>query len=95
MSDDQCAPKLPVEIPPSLQSGPVSLSFSRMVIPSSGDQLVPFYHFKIRDSQLEVIGHINLRVGNTSHVENYAGHLGYEILPVSAGKGTLTMRVWR
>lgn len=41
---------------------------------------VPFYHFHIQNLVGEKVGHINFRVGDTEHVRNCAGHIGYVIL---------------
>ncbi len=42
---------------------------------------VPAYHFRMvhRDTG-EDMGHVNLRVGHTTHVERYAGHIGYSVV---------------
>lgn len=68
------------DIPSNLNSGPVHLVFQKIVTPTEHPELVPFYHFKIIDSDDRVVGHINLRVGDTRHLNMYAGHIGYEVL---------------
>ena len=47
---------------------------------------VPTYNFQMMSiSQEEKMGQINLRVGSTSHVEQYAGHIGYGVSPSHRG----------
>jgi tagatose 1,6-diphosphate aldolase len=42
---------------------------------------VPAYAFRlVHGPSGEDAGHINLRVGHTSHVERYAGHIGYSVM---------------
>jgi len=41
---------------------------------------VPSYYFDIRlPGKSEVIGQIDIRIGNTEYLEKYAGHIGYGI----------------
>ena len=49
-------------------------------------KLVPSFHFAIENSQGERVGHINFRVGNTRHILQCAGHVGFEIHPQHQGK---------
>lgn len=63
----------------NLASGPVRLRFEKIVEVEPGGQLVPFYHFRIIDPGDNDVGHINLRVGDTRHVNLVAGHVGYEV----------------
>lgn len=47
---------------------------------------VPTYNFRMVNVDLaEVVGSIRLRVGSTPHVELYAGHIGYTVLPEYRG----------
>ena len=47
---------------------------------------VPNYTFHMTStSRGEKMGQINLRVGSTSHVEQYAGHIGYGVHPSHRG----------
>jgi predicted acetyltransferase len=69
------------DIPSDLESGPVVLSFEKIVTPESDGELVPFYHFKITCRDGTIVGHINFRVGDTRHIRLCAGHIGFEILP--------------
>lgn len=67
--------------------GPVTLNHEKYVEPPKADsELVPFHHFLIENEKGEVVGHINFRIGNTSHVQNCAGHLGYAINEAFRGK---------
>ncbi len=67
------------DISSNLNSGPVSLSFEKVVTPNSDGQEVPFYHFKVIIKEGIIVGHINFRVGDTQHVYLTAGHIGYNI----------------
>ncbi len=41
---------------------------------------VPTYHFRmVHSATAEELGGIRLRVGSTSHIEMYAGHIGYAV----------------
>jgi len=47
---------------------------------------VPTYSFHMTSiSRGEKMGQINLRVGSTSHLEQYAGHIGYGVNPSYRG----------
>jgi predicted acetyltransferase len=47
---------------------------------------VPTYFFKmVRVDSREEIGRIDLRVGSSSHIELYAGHVGYRVDPAHRG----------
>ncbi|WP_421903325.1 GNAT family N-acetyltransferase [Maridesulfovibrio sp.] len=68
-----------------LSSGPIHLHLEKTVpVPPDGE-LVPFLHFKILNTEETIVGHINLRIGNTRHILKCAGHVGYEILPEYRG----------
>lgn len=76
-------PILPEHVPrPSgrLEYGDVSLRLGEFVPGDSVRGFVPYYYFRIEAGGIEV-GHINLRVGDTEHVMQVAGHIGYEIRP--------------
>jgi len=48
---------------------------------------VPAYKFKMRlAGQDEVVGHIELRIGNTNHIVMYGGHIGYHVFPKYRGQ---------
>ncbi len=68
------------EIPKHLNSGPVHLVFEKIVTPNPVGELVPFYHFKIVNEEDIIVGHINLKIGDTRHITMCAGNIGYEIL---------------
>jgi len=47
---------------------------------------VPAYRFAMRiDGVDHPVGRISLRVGSTHTIENYAGHVGYEVSPAFRG----------
>jgi tagatose 1,6-diphosphate aldolase len=49
-------------------------------------QRVPVYQFDMTlTRQGVIIGKIDLRVGNTPHILNYGGHIGYEVTPAQRG----------
>lgn len=75
------------EIPPSLPGQGMYLRYEKTVAGDDSQGLVPFYHFKIINSADIVVGHINFRVGDTPHILNTAGHLGYVVLPEHRGSG--------
>ena len=48
---------------------------------------VPWYRFDMRVANHDgVVGHINLRVGDTQHVVLHAGHVGYSVVPEWRGR---------
>ncbi len=77
--------KMNVKPPLDMHSGPVKLAFKKKVSVEPGEELVPFYHFKILDTVGTIVGHINFKVGNTNHIRQCVGHIGYEILPEHRG----------
>ncbi len=62
-----------------LSFGDVSLVFVKIVPGDEPRGFVPSYHFRILTRNMTDAGHINFRVGDTDHVRNCAGHIGYEI----------------
>jgi predicted acetyltransferase len=47
---------------------------------------VPTYNFRmVHANRGEELGGIRLRVGSTAHIERYAGHIGYNVLPHHRG----------
>jgi predicted acetyltransferase len=47
---------------------------------------VPTYFFRMVDAKSgDELGHINLRVGSTTHVERYGGHIGFDVTPAHRG----------
>lgn len=75
-----------IEIPPSnMCSGPVKLVFEKIVDVEPGGERVSFYHFKIMDIKGGNVGHLNFKVGDTNHIRQCVGHVGYEVLPEYRG----------
>jgi len=73
------------DIPGDLQSGPIRLEFAETVGGDVQREFVPYYHFKIVHAAATIVGHINLRIGDTRHVKMCAGHVGFEVLPKFRG----------
>ena len=53
--------------------------------------LVPAYHFWMRlapdaDAGVRIAGGINLRIGRTTNLELYLGHMGYNVFPPARGR---------
>lgn len=74
-----------VKPPLNMHSGPVKLIFEKIVDVEPEGELVPFYHFKITDKEGAIVGHINFKAGDTNHIRQCVGHIGYEILPEYRG----------
>jgi len=79
------ANKMNVKPPLNMNSGSIKLVFKKVVDAEHGAELVPFYHFKILNTVGTIVGHINFKVGNTNHVRQCVGHIGYEVLPEHRG----------
>lgn len=75
---------LPVP-PETLSSGDVTLEFVKVVAGEPLREVVPYYHFRILIADGTEVGHINFRVGDTGHVRNSAGHVGFGILETFRG----------
>jgi predicted acetyltransferase len=73
------------EPPPRLTYADVEIVFSHMTPENIPMGFVPGYHFVIRDARGREAGHINLRIGQTPHLTQIAGHIGYEIHPKRRG----------
>lgn len=74
-SDDQMLP-----VPPeTLSYGEVLLRFARVVFGDPDRGFVPYYHFRILRPGGSDVGHINFRVGDTDHVRQCVGHVGFEM----------------
>ena len=73
------------EPPSDLSSGPIELIFVKIVDAGPGGVFVPFYHFKISTKDGTIAGHLNFKVGDTRHIRECAGHIGYEVLPAHRG----------
>ena len=50
---------------------------------------IPSYHFWMKltgpDAPVKIAGGIGLRIGNTSNIKNYIGHIGYNVYPPARG----------
>lgn len=79
----QTAESLP-KPPDLLTHGPVALQFAKLVPADTMRGFALYFHFQINTGGTEV-GHINLRVGHSDHVRFYAGHIGFEVIPVHRG----------
>ena len=73
--------------PDALSYGKVKLRFVEIVPGEPARDLVPYYHFRILDAAGADAGHINFRVGDTSHVRICAGHIGFVIHGPFRGHG--------
>jgi len=86
MSAPANQPALP-PAPATLECGPVILHFVEIVPGDAGEDLVPSYHFRILLADGTDVGHINFRVGDTRHISNCAGHIGFAITEAHRGHG--------
>lgn len=68
-----------------LVSGPVALRYVKSVGSAPEGQTVPLLHFAVLVNGGQVVGHINFKIGNTPHILQCAGHIGYEIHPAHRG----------
>ena len=71
----------------ALAHGEVSLSFGGIVPADGRPGIVPYYHFRILAADGTDVGRINLRVGESDHVNIIVGHVGYEIAEAYRGHG--------
>jgi predicted acetyltransferase len=69
----------------TLSSCDVTLRFVKIMPGEPSRGLVPYYHFRILVGDGTDAGHINFRVGDTEHVRNSAGHIGFEIIEAFRG----------
>jgi predicted acetyltransferase len=68
-----------------LRDGDLTLRFDRLA-PHQVHK-VPTYHFQMIHSVTGAeLGHINLRIGNSTHIERYAGHVGFAVHPGHRGQ---------
>lgn len=76
-----------MNIPPKVLPGKrITLVHEKTVPGDPSLALVPFHHFLIQLPDSTIIGHINFRIGDTPHVRNTAGHIGFQILPAWRGQ---------
>lgn len=73
--------------PDDLAYGEVRLRFIAAIDGDPVLGLVPYYHFHIFNNDSTHVGHINFRVGDTPHIEQAAGHIGYGIFTEHRGNG--------
>ncbi|MFB9133986.1 GNAT family N-acetyltransferase [Vibrio olivae] len=74
------------KMPPiSMKSDRVEIVFEKYIDAKPDEGLVPVYRFKIHNLKGDTVGHINFKLGETVHIKQYAGHIGYEILPQFRG----------
>lgn len=74
-----------LEPPLNMNFGPVRLIFDTLIEVEPGGELVSFYHFKVAVKDGKTVGHINFKIGDTRHIRQCVGHIGYEILPQYRG----------
>jgi predicted acetyltransferase len=65
----------------------IRLHFSHIFPGNATCGQVHGYHFRIVSPGNVDAGHINLRIGDTPHIREVAGHIGYEIIPTQRGHG--------
>lgn len=65
--------------PKDLAFDQVSLFFICILPGTPSLGLVPAYHFHIIEPGDADAGHINFRIGDTPHILQCAGHIGYEV----------------
>jgi len=70
--------------PGSLYDGELSLAMEQCVPVNTNTGWVPTYEFTMRVN-CGIVGHINLRIGNTNHLRLYAGHIGYSVMTAYRG----------
>jgi predicted acetyltransferase len=72
--------------PGNLRDGDLRLELDRYLETDSEREWLPTYHFNMMRAGLsEVIGSINLRIGNPERVILYRGHIGYSVKPEYRG----------
>jgi predicted acetyltransferase len=72
--------------PGNLRDGDLRLELDRYLEADSEREWLPTYHFNMMRAGLsEVIGSINLRIGNPERVILYRGHIGYSVKPEYRG----------
>jgi tagatose 1,6-diphosphate aldolase len=79
-------PDLP-PAPSCLRHGEVELRFLWLTEADEEKGFVPGYRFDMYGEHGLRVGTINFRVGETSHVRLYAGHVGYTVFPEFRGCG--------
>jgi len=73
--------------PGKLQDGELILQLDRYLAADPEREWLPTYHFNMqRAGSLEVVGWINLRIGNPERIVLYRGHIGYGVNPDSRSR---------
>ena len=85
MQTPQILPEPPAGL--ALAYGQLTLSFGGIVPADGRPEIVPYYHFRILKADRTDVGRINLRVGDSDHVNIIVGHVGYEIAEAYRGHG--------
>ena len=70
--------------PGYLCDGELSLALEQCVPANTFSGWSPTYEFTMRVKGA-IVGHINLRIGNTNHLRLYVGHIGYSVMPAHRG----------
>ena len=74
--------------PPKIIYGEtIRLRFSHIFPGNAALGHAPGYHFRILEHRGKDAGHISFRVGETPHILQVAGHIGYEVIPQLRGNG--------
>ncbi len=73
--------------PDDLSHGQARLRLDRRAPADAGRGFSPYYHFRIYTSEGVDVGHINFRVGNSEHILNCAGHIGFGVAETFRGRG--------
>lgn len=71
--------------PGILDAGDFELALFATVEPSPERGIVPAYNFRMRVDG-EAMGQVNLRIGTTELIRQYAGNLGYRVDPPFRGR---------
>jgi tagatose 1,6-diphosphate aldolase len=70
----------------NLCDGELRLELDRYVVADPEREWLPTYHYNMRlAGSLDVIGRINLRIGNPDRIVLYRGHIGYSVNPEYRG----------
>ena len=76
----------------ALSHGVLSLQWVDIVFPI-GRELAPYHHFRILAGSVDV-GHINLRIGESGHLQRVVGHIGFGIRSRFRGHGYALSACW-
>ncbi len=73
--------------PPILQYADISLVLEETIAADPVNFRVPIYRFAIVNSAGDRVGHISFKVGDSVHIREYAGHIGYAVDKKARGSG--------